>query len=147
MTKDEFGRIIELETAKEIWDVLSKVNEGISTRRETRMDVLRNKFNNFKRKCSESVQDSYLRLVTITNELKGLGATDVQNHDVVKRLLRSLDDSFNTLVLMIQSSWDYKTKNVTDVLERLNTHELLIEGKMRTIWFKLQTQSCFGDKG
>lgn len=66
------------------------------------MDLLRNKFNNFKRKCSESVQDTYSRLVIITNELKGLDAKDVQNHDVVKKLCGSLDDSFNTPVTMIQ---------------------------------------------
>jgi hypothetical protein len=42
---------------------------------------------------------------------------------VVKKLLRSLDSSFDTLALMIQERPDYKSLDPADILERLNTHE------------------------
>lgn len=51
MTREEFGHINEMETCKEVWDVLSKVNEGVSSRRDTRIDVLRNRFNNSREKA------------------------------------------------------------------------------------------------
>ena len=65
-----------LETAKIIWDRLSKVNEGVSTQRDSRVDVLRNLFNRFKRLDNENVQQTFDRLTDISNELQALGATD-----------------------------------------------------------------------
>lgn len=47
ITEEEFNFINEYEMAKEVWDVLSKVNEGVPLRREAGMDVFRNKFYNF----------------------------------------------------------------------------------------------------
>ena len=42
---------------------------------------------------------------------------------MVKKFLRSLDSSFDTLALMIQEHPDYKSLDPADILERLNTHE------------------------
>ena len=112
-----------LETAKLIWDRLSKVNEGILTQRDSHVDVLRNLFNRFKRLDSESCKDTFDLLTDISNELQALGAREITDHEVVKKLLRSLDPSFDTLVLMIQERADYKMLDPADILERLNTHE------------------------
>ena len=62
------------------------------------------------------------RLTDISNELQALGATDITDHEVVKKLLRSLDSSFDTLALMIQERGDYKSLDPANILERLNTH-------------------------
>ena len=91
-----------LNTAKQIWEWLSKVNEGVSSQRDSRVDVLRNLFNRFKRLDNENVQLTFDRLTDISNELNALGATDITKHEVMKKLLRSLDSSFDTLALMIQ---------------------------------------------
>ena len=48
---------------------------------------------------------------------------------MVKELLRSLDNSFDTLILMIKERPRYKDLEPTDVLERLNAHELQEEGE------------------
>ena len=123
LNKGQYGRVSALETAKLIWDRLSKVNEGVSTQRDSRVDVLRNLFNRFKRLDNENVQQTFDRLTDISNELHALGATDITDHEVVKKLLRSLDSSFDTLALMIQERPDYKSLDPADILERLNTHE------------------------
>src|SRR4051812_8515524 len=104
LSKGQYGRVSALETAKLIWDRLSKVNEGVSTQRDSRVDVLRNLFNRFKRLDNENVQQTFDCLTEISNELQALGATDT----TVKKLLRSLDSSFDTLALMIQERGDYK---------------------------------------
>ena len=49
LTKGQYGRVSDLESAKLVSDWLSKVNEGISTQRDSRIDVLHNLFNRFKR--------------------------------------------------------------------------------------------------
>ena len=129
LSKGQYGRVSALETAKLIWDRLSKVNEGVSTQRDSRVDVLRNLFNRFKRLDNENVQQTFDRLTDISNELQALGATDITDHEVVKKLLRSLDSSFNTLALMIQERGDYKSLDPADILERLNTHEFQLAEK------------------
>jgi hypothetical protein len=70
------------------------VNEGVSSQRDSRVDVLRNLFNRFKRLDNENVQLTFDRLTDISNELNALGATDITKHEVAKKLLRSLDISF-----------------------------------------------------
>ena len=118
-----------LETSKLVWDWLSNVNEGVSTQQDQRISTLRNLFNRFKRHDNENVQLTFDRLTDITNELRALGATDIMKHEIVKTLLRSLDSSFDTLALMIQERPDFKTLDLSDILERLNTHEYQLSVK------------------
>ena len=129
LSPGQFGRVSALGSATLIWERLCKVNEGVSTQRDSRVDILRNLFNRFKRHDNESCQDTFDRLTDISNELQALGARDITDHEVVKKLLRSLDSSFDTLVLMIQERPDYKMLDPADILERLNTHEFQLEEK------------------
>ena len=123
LTKGQYGRVSALETAKLVWDWLSKVNEGVSTQRDSRIDVLYNLFNRFKRNGNENVQLTFDLLTDITNELCALGATEITKHEIVKKLLRSLDSLFDTLAPMIQERPNFKDLDPSDILERLNTHE------------------------
>src|SRR6266511_831258 len=129
LSKGQYGKVSALETTKLIWDRLSKVNEGVSTQRDSRIDVLHNLFNCFKRNDNENVQLTFDRLTDITNELHALGATEITKHEIVKKLLRSLDSSFDTLALMIQERPDFKDLDPSDILERLNTHEFQLSEK------------------
>ena len=63
------------------------------------------------------------RLTDITNELRALGTHETTKHEVVNKLLGSLDSSFDTLSLMIQEHPDFKDLDPSDILERLNPHE------------------------
>src|SRR4051812_50206291 len=53
-----------------------------------------------------------------------LGADDITPHSVVRTLLRSLDDSFDHIVLMIKERADFRSLVAADILERLNTFEM-----------------------
>ncbi|XP_073360402.1 uncharacterized protein [Aegilops tauschii subsp. strangulata] len=97
----QFLRYHQCETAADLWGVIEKINEGVSTQKEAQVDTLRAKFNRFKRIGNESCQQTFDRLSDIANELQGLGTKDITDHEVLKKLLRSLDSSFDTLVLMI----------------------------------------------
>ena len=134
----------DLETAKLAWDWLSKVSEGISTQRDSRIDVLRNLFNRFKK--NENVQLVFDRLTDITNELRALGTTKITNHEIVKNLLRSLDSSFDTLALMIQERPDFKDLDPFDILERLNTHEFQLSDKRDIYGPNYGRSPCFEGK-
>ena len=55
-----------------------------------------NLFNHFKRLDNENVQNTFDRLTDITNELRALGTHEITKHEVVKKLLSTLDGSFDT---------------------------------------------------
>ena len=55
LNKAQFNRISGLDTAKKMWMRLSKVNEGVSAQRDSRIDTLRSLFNRFKRLDNEHV--------------------------------------------------------------------------------------------
>ena len=109
----------QCETAKDLWDILEKINEGVSVQKEAHTDTLRAKFNRFRRIGNESCQQTFDWLSDITNELQGLGAKYITDHEVVKNLLGSLDSSFDTLVLMICERGDVKTEeNLADIFTK-----------------------------
>ena len=72
LNKGQYGRVSALEIAKLIWDGLSKVKEGVSTQRDSRVDVLHNLFNRFKRLDNENVQQTFDRLTDISMSFKHL---------------------------------------------------------------------------
>ena len=69
LSKGQYARVSALETSKLIWSMLSKVNKGVSTQRDSRVGVLRNLFNRFRRLDNENVQQTFDRLIDISNEL------------------------------------------------------------------------------
>src|SRR3954466_4734413 len=129
LNKAQFNRISGLDSAKKMWMRLSKVNEGVSAQRDSLIDTLRSLFNRFKRLDNEHVQQTFDRLTDISNELQVLGTIDITDHEVVKKLLRSLDASFDILAMMIEERHDFKTLDPADILGRLNAHELKMSEK------------------
>src|SRR3954465_12759245 len=124
LTLEKYHDVKNIPSAKGVWDYLEKIGEGISTQKDARIDTLRSKFYRFKRNEGEKVSSIYSRLTALANELISLGADDITPHSVVRTLLRSLDDSFDHIVLMIKERSDYRHLVAADILERLNTFEM-----------------------
>src|SRR4051812_26561775 len=123
LVPNKYHEVKNIPSAKGVWEYLEKIGEGKSTQKEARIDILRSKFHRFKRHEGEKVNSIYNRLVALANELESLGAKDVDPHMVVRMLLRSLDESFSHIILMIKERTDYRTMVPADVLERLTTFE------------------------
>ena len=119
MVRDQYERVKTIETAKELWDYMEKIGEGVSTQKDARIDTLRSKFHRFKRHEGENVMSTFYRLCSLSGELKSLGATDITDIMVVRTLLRSLDDSFAHLVMMIKERPDFRNLKPADIIERL----------------------------
>src|ERR1043165_819485 len=119
----KYHEVKNIPSAKGVWEYLEKIGEGKTTQKDARIDILRSKFHRFKRHEGEKVNSIYNRLVALANELESLGAKDVDPHMVVRMLLRSLDESFSHVNLMIKERSDYRKMVPVDVLERLTTFE------------------------
>ena len=72
LSKGQYGRVSALETAKLIWDKLSKVNEGVSTQRDSRVDVLGNLFNRFKSSAMKMLSKPSIASLTSQMSFKHL---------------------------------------------------------------------------
>src|ERR1043165_1042604 len=129
ISAEKYMEVRNIASAKGVWDYLEKIVEGASTRKDARIDTLRSKFYRFARKDGEKVESTNNRLTTLSTELVALGAPDITDHLVFRQLLRSLDESFEHLIMMIKERSNYKNMTPADVLERLTTYELKIEEK------------------
>src|SRR3954470_16168791 len=98
---EKYHEVKNIPSAKGVWDYLDKIGEGVSTQKDARIDTLRSKFHRFKRHEGEKVTSIYSRLTALSNELISLGDEDISSHIIVRTLLRSLDDSFDHNLLMI----------------------------------------------
>src|SRR4051812_3695453 len=129
LTPEKYHEVKNIPSAKGVWDYLEQIGEGVSTQKEARIDTLRSKFYRFKHHEGEKVNSIYSRPTTLANELISLGAEDITTHMVVRTLLRSLDDSFDHIVLMIKERTDFRNLVAADILERLTTFEMEEEEK------------------
>jgi hypothetical protein len=88
LSRAQFLCYRQCETSKELCYILEKINEGVSTQKEARIDTL-----------------------------------DITDHEVVKKLLGSLDSSFDTLVLMIRERAEFKYLDSADIPSQQNVSE------------------------
>src|SRR3954468_6292485 len=116
LTPEKYHEVKNIPIAKGVWDYLEKIGEGVSSQKDARIDTLRRKFYRFKRNEGEKVSSIYSRLTALANELISLGADDITPHSVVRTLLRSLDDSFDHIVLMIKERTDFRRLVDADIL-------------------------------
>src|SRR3954471_883350 len=59
LNKARFNRISGLDSVKNMWMRVSKVNEGVSAQRDSRIDTLRSLFNKNKRLDNEHVHQTF----------------------------------------------------------------------------------------
>ncbi|XP_070018209.1 uncharacterized protein [Nicotiana sylvestris] len=69
---DEYNRISACDSAKEIWEALQTVHEGITQVKQSKIDMLITEYELFRMKDDESIQDMHTRFTSIINELHHL---------------------------------------------------------------------------
>ena len=84
---DEYTRISECESAKEIWDALQVAHEGTSQVKQSRIEFPIRKHELFEMGDKETVMETYTRFTPITNEHKSLGKS-FTTKELVRKILR-----------------------------------------------------------
>jgi len=120
---DEYTRISECESAKEIWDALVIAHEGTNQVKQSRIELLMRKYELFKVGDRESVMDMYTRFAHITNELKSLGKS-FTTYELVGKILRILPHSWEAKVTAIQEAKDMNKITPDELIGNLQTYEL-----------------------
>jgi hypothetical protein len=79
-----------LKSAKKIWDVLKTAHEGDEVTKITKQETIEEELGRFMLNQGEEPQAIYNRLKTLVNQVRSLGSTKWDDHEMVKVILRSL---------------------------------------------------------
>ncbi|XP_070022096.1 uncharacterized protein [Nicotiana sylvestris] len=126
---NEYNRISACQTAKEIWEVLQTAHEVTTQVKQSKIDMLTTKYELFRMKHDESIQDMHTRFTSIINELHSLGEV-IPRKKLVRKILS-----------ILPSSWESKVNAITEAkgLQELTIDELV--GNLKTYKMKRKIDS------
>ena len=105
----------EYTSAKSLWEALIEVYEGNEDMKQSRQDLLRQKFNMFNHVMGESLDQQLQRFIALTTEMGSAGVS-VSRHEINKKLLNSLPISWNNNVSVIKSTKDLGRISLAEVM-------------------------------
>jgi hypothetical protein len=116
-----------LKSAKEIWDVLKTMHEGDKVTKITKRETIEGELGQFVINKGEESHAMYNRLKTMVNQVRNLGSTKWDEHEMVKVILRSLVFRNPTQVQLICGDPRYKLMSPEEVIGKFVSFELMIK--------------------
>jgi hypothetical protein len=87
LSREEYNKVQGLKSAKEIWDVLKTTHEGDEV---TKRETIEGELGRFMLNQGVEPQAMYNWLKILVNQVRNLGSTKWDDHEMVKVILRSL---------------------------------------------------------
>jgi hypothetical protein len=122
-----------LKSAKEIWDVLKTAHEGDEVTKMTKRETIEGELGRFILNQGEEPQAMYNWLKTLVNQVRNLGSTKWDDHEMVKVILRSLVFRNPTQVQLIHGDPRYKLMSLEEVVGKFVSFELMIKGSKQIV--------------
>jgi hypothetical protein len=122
-----------LKSTKVIWDVLKTAHEGDEVTKITKRETIEGELGCFMLNQGEDPQGMYNRLKTLVNQVRNLGSTKWDDHEMVKVILRSLVFLNPTQVQLIRGDPRYKLMSPEEVIGKFVSFELMIKGSKKII--------------
>jgi hypothetical protein len=133
LSREEYNKVQGLKSAKEIWDVLKTAHEGDEVTKITKKETIEGELGRFMLHQGEEPQAMYNRLKTLVNQVRNLGSTKWDDHEMVKVILRSLVFLNPTQVQLIRGDPRYKLMSLEEVIGKFMSFELMIKGSKKII--------------
>ncbi|XP_070056881.1 uncharacterized protein [Nicotiana tomentosiformis] len=121
---DEYSRIQNCTTAKQIWDTLQGAHEGTPQVKRSIETLLYSQYENFTMKEGKAIQEMYTRFTTLTNKLKSLGRIISEEDRVEKILTRVLPITWEIKITAIRESKNIATLPLDELIGNLTAYEL-----------------------
>jgi hypothetical protein len=131
--REEYNKVQGLKSAKEIWDVLKTAHKGDEVTKVTKRETIKGELGRFMLHQGEEPQAMYNRLKTLVNQVRNLGSTKWDDHEMVKVILRSLVFLNPTQVQLICGDPRYKLMSPEEVIGKFVSFELMIKGSKKII--------------
>jgi hypothetical protein len=133
LSREEYNKVQGLKSAKEIWDMLKTTHEGDEVTKITKRETIEGELGRFMFNQGEKPQAMYNRLKTLVNQVRNLGSTKWDDHEMVKVILRSLVFLNPTQVQLICGDPRYKLMFPKEVIGKFVSFELMIKGSKKII--------------
>jgi hypothetical protein len=133
LSREEYNKVQGLKSAKEIWDVLKTAHEGDEVTKITKRETIEGELDRFMLNQGEEPQAMYNRLKTLMNQVRNLGSTKWDDHEMIKVILRSLVFLNPTQVQLIRGDPRYKLMSPEEVIGKFVSFELMIKGSKKII--------------
>jgi hypothetical protein len=127
LCREEYNKAQGLKNAKEIWDVLKMAHEGDEVTKITKRETIEGELGRFVLNKGEEPQAMYNRLKTMVNQVRNLGSTKWDDHEMVKGILRSLIFRNPTQVQLIHENPRYKQMSPEEVIGKFVSFELMVK--------------------
>jgi hypothetical protein len=139
--QEEYNKVQGLKSAKEIWDVLKTAHEGDEVTKITKRETIEGELGRFVLNKGEEPQVMYNQLKTMVNQVRNLGSTKWDEHEMVKVILRSLVFRNSTQVQLIHGDPRYKHMSPEEVIGKFVSFELMIKDSKHIVNLKQRTTS------
>jgi hypothetical protein len=133
LCREEYNKVQGLKSAKEIWDVLKTMHEGDEVTKITKRETIEGELGRFVLNQGEEPQAMYNRLKTLVNQVRNLGSTKWDDHEMVKVILRALVFRNPTQVQLIRGDSRYKLMSPEEVIGKFVSFELMIKGSKQIV--------------
>jgi hypothetical protein len=134
LCREEYNKVQGFKSAKEIWDVLkTTAHEGDKVTKITKRETIEGELGRFVLNQGEEPQTMYNRLKTLVNQVRNLGSTKWDDHEMVKVILRSLIFLNPTQVQLIRGDPRYKLMSPKEVIGKFVSFELMIKGSKQIV--------------
>jgi hypothetical protein len=133
LSREEYNKVQGLKSAKEIWDVLKTAHKGDEVTKITNRETIEGELHRFMLNQGEEPQAMYNRLKILVNQVRNLGSTKWDDHEMVKVILRSLVFLNPTQVKLIHGDPRYKLMSPEEVIGKFVSFELMIKSSKQII--------------
>ena len=123
VSTNEFHRISHVETVKEAWTILETTYEGTKKVKDIKLQMLTTRFEELKMGDDEAFDSFYGKLNEIVIAKLNL-REKIEDDKVVRKILRSLLESFGAKVTTIEESKDLDEIKIQELIGSLETYEL-----------------------
>ena len=123
LTKSEFFKVMQLNTAKEISEKIILSYEGDAKVKSAKLQTLRIQYENLKMHNEERISNFFLRLDDIVNRMRNLGEI-VTESTLVEKVLRSLTTKFESKVSALEEKQDLQNLTVVQLHGILTAYEM-----------------------
>lgn len=117
-----FEQILDRKTSKIIWQSMKSKFGGNARVKRSLLQKLRRDFEVLEMKELESIEEYFVRVLAITNQMRSNGELMVDSK-VVEKILRTLSERFTYVVISIEESNDIESMTVDELQASLVVHE------------------------
>jgi len=123
LNMDEFFRVSQCKSVKEMWEVLEVTHEGTNDVKRVRKHALIQEYELFKMKQRESIVDVQKKFTHTVNHLMGLGK-EFDKEELNIKVLKCLGRSWQQKVTVISETRDLSPLSTAALFGKLREHEI-----------------------